>query len=99
MARGAGATVSGCCNAISGKMRANIIDDLKLSPKDEEKLTAIIITKIKDGARIGATAGALVGGLGAGLLGGLVGAGIGAGIGSAIGGGVGLFKSLWRKLK
>ena len=81
------------------EMRANNIDDLKLSPKDEEKLTAIISTKIKDGARIGATAGAAVGGLGAGLLGGLVGAGIGAGIGSVVGGGVGLVKSLWRKLK
>ena len=50
------------------EMRANNIDDLQLNPKDEERVMALISTKIRNGARIGAKAGALVGGMGAGVL-------------------------------
>ena len=75
------------------EMRANNIDKLQLSPKDEEKLTAIIRKKLTGGARIGALFGGAVGFLG-GLPGALLGAGIGAGIGASVSGGV-LFKSLF----
>ena len=80
------------------EMRANNIDDLQLTPKDEERLAIIMKRKIVGGARVGAFAGGIIGVIG-GPLGIAVGAGIGAGIGSGIGGGVELYKSLFSKKK